>query len=306
MLSFLSLLLGIGLLYGGGEALVRGSARLARVMGLSSLVIGLTVVAFGTSAPELASSLMAVLQDAPDVALGNILGSNIANVGLILGLSALLRPLVAKARVLYRELPFMIGVGLLLLPLALNGVFGRGDGLLMLILFGLYIFVLLRKDDEISVEERAKVKTPPAVSLAMVLFGIGLLVLGAKLLVDGAVGIARGIGVSEQVIGLTLVAIGTSLPELAASLVATNHDEGDMVLGNVIGSNVFNVLLVLGVTVVIYPIPVVLSVFGRDLLVALVFSAAPLVFLLRHRRLSRPEGAVLLVGYGVYLFYLFS
>jgi len=305
MLSFLSLLLGIGLLYGGGEALVRGSARLARVMGLSSLVIGLTVVAFGTSAPELASSLVAVFQDAPDVALGNILGSNIANVGLILGLSALLRPIAAQARVLFRELPFMIGVGLLLLPLALNGRFGRGDGLLMLGLFVLYLAVLLRKDEALTTDEFGTGKTSAAVSLTMVVLGIGLLVVGAKLLVDGAVGLARGVGISEQVIGLSLVAIGTSLPELAASLVATNHDEGDMVLGNVIGSNVFNVLLVLGTTVVIYPIPVVLSAFGRDLIVALVFSAAPLVFLLRKHRLTRLNGAFLLMGYAAYMVYLF-
>lgn len=305
-MDFLLLALGAGLLYAGGVALVQGAASLARSLGLSSLVIGLTVVAFGTSAPELASSLVAAFRNADDVALGNILGSNIANVGLILGLSILLKPLVAKAQVLKRELPFMIATGLILIPLAWwNGVFGRGDGIFLLLLFAAYLWVLFRDDDEDLAEEVPEADYSRGVSAALVAAGVGLLVFGADLLVDGAVGIARTMGLSEQVIGLSLVALGTSLPELAASVVAATHDEGDMALGNIIGSNVFNVLLVLGATVTVHPIPVSMDAFGRDLLVALAFSFVPLLLLLRSRQLHRFEGAILLGGYAVYMFFLF-
>lgn len=309
MLNALSLLVGVALLYGGGETLVRGAAHLARSLGLSSLVIGLTVVAFGTSSPELASSLIAALQGSPDVALGNVLGSNIANIGLILGLSALLRPVLAQSRVVFRELPFMVLTGVLLIPLAWNGRFGRLDGILMLAIFVTYIWILFRTGEAPPGETEELLREGQqrrGVSVTLVVAGILLLTLGAKLLVTGAVGIARGMGLSEQLIGLTLVALGTSLPELATSLVAASKDEGDLVLGNVIGSNIFNVLFVLALTVIVVPIPVLLSTYGRDLVVALAFAIAPILFLLRHRRLDRWEGAVLLTGYAAYIVYLFQ
>ncbi len=310
MISLLLVLIGIGLLYAGGEALVKGAKQLALALGLSPLVVGLTVVAFGTSSPELAATLLAALRGAPDVAIGNILGSNIANIGLILALSALLRPLVAHVKVLWRELPVMIGASLLLILLAWNGRFGRVDGLLMLACFSLYLWMLLRKKEEapvaIGVGEDGK-PSSRGLQVLLIAGGIGLLVLGAELLVRGAVDLARSIGLSEQIIGLTLVAVGTSLPELAASLVAAAHDDGDIVLGNVIGSNVFNVLFVLAITTLVHPMAVDPARFQRDMVVALLFSAVvvPLLYFRQKHHLGKVEGVVLLLAYIGYVVTLF-
>jgi cation:H+ antiporter len=311
MIDFLLVAAGALCLYLGGEGLVRGATQLARTLGLSPLVIGLTVVAFGTSSPELAATLVAVFEGSPQVAVGNVLGSNIANIGLILGASALLQPLLAQASFLRREIPFMVAVSVLIIPLAVDGRYGRLDGLFLLALFALFLWVLLRKGEappiDLGVEDDGKPKNPVWVQLTMVVVGVALLVVGAKILITGAVSLARGAGLSEQVIGLSLVALGTSLPELAASLVAASHNEGDLVLGNVVGSNIFNVLLVLGTTAVIHPIPVLLSDFGRDLGVGLLFSIAvlPLLALGHPRRMSKREGAALMVGYAVYMWWIF-
>lgn len=312
MIDFLLVAVGALCLYLGGEGLVRGATQLARTLGLSPLVIGLTVVAFGTSSPELAATLVAVYDGSPQVAVGNVLGSNIANIGLILGASALLQPLLAQASFLRREIPFMVAVGVLIIPMAADGRYGRLDGLFLLALFALFLWVLLRKGEappmDLEVEDDGgKPKNPVWVQLTMVAVGVALLVVGAKVLITGAVSLARDVGLSEQVIGLSLVALGTSLPELAASLVAASHNEGDLVLGNVVGSNIFNVLLVLGTTAAIHPIPVLLSDFGRDLGVGLLFSIAvlPLLALGHPRRLSKREGAALLLGYAVYMWWIF-
>ncbi|MDY7095798.1 MAG: calcium/sodium antiporter [Acidobacteriota bacterium] len=311
MIDLLLVAVGAVCLYFGGEGLVRGATQLARTLGLSPLVIGLTVVAFGTSSPELAATLVAVFEGSPQVAVGNVLGSNIANVGLILGASALLQPLLAQASFLRREIPFMVAVSVLIIPMAADGHYGRLDGLFLLALFALFLWVLLRKGEappmDLEVEDDGKPTKPVWVQLAMVVVGVVLLVVGAKVLITGAVSLARAVGLSEQVIGLSLVALGTSLPELAASLVAASHNEGDLVLGNVVGSNIFNVLLVLGTTVAIHPIPVLLSEFGRDLGVGLLFSIAvlPLLALGHPRRLSKREGTALLLGYVVYMWWIF-
>ncbi len=308
LLNVFHLSVGVVLLYFGGEGLVRGASGLARRFGLSPLVIGLTVVAFGTSSPELAASLMAAFQGSPDVALGNVLGSNIANVGLILGFSAFLRPMSAAAGMLRREVPFMILVGVLLIPLALNGRYGRGDGFFLLALFGLFLLVLLKGSG-------AKRETPQesggkslGVQIGLVVGGVLLLVFGADQLVTGAVALARAWNLPEQVIGLTMVAVGTSLPELAASIVAVRHGEGEIVFGNVIGSNIFNVLLVLGSTTVVHPIPVDLGQFLRDLVVGAGFSSLviPLLFLRIPLHLGRFEGALMLGGYLVYIWMVFQ
>ena len=308
LLNFLQLSVGILLLYFGGEGLVRGASGLARRFGLSPLVIGLTVVAFGTSSPELAASLMAAFQGAPDVALGNVLGSNIANVGLILGFSALLQPMVAAGGMLRREVPFMILVGLLLIPLAINGWYGRLDGLLLLLLFAVFLAVLLKGGGQRSEDIPDSGGKSLGTQIGMVVGGILLLVVGADQLVDGAVALARAWQLPEQVIGLTMVAIGTSLPELAASVVAVRHGEGDIVFGNVIGSNIFNVLLVLGTTTVIHPIPVELSQFLRDLVVGAGFSSlvVPLIFLRKSLYLGRFEGSLLLAAYLTYIWVVFQ
>ncbi|MEM9292974.1 MAG: calcium/sodium antiporter [Acidobacteriota bacterium] len=312
MIAALEILGGVVLLYLGGEALVRGASRVALRFGLSPLVIGLTVVAFGTSAPELAASLAAVYEGSEGIALGNVLGSNIANIGLILGLAALMRPLTAESVVLKREIPFMIFVSVLLVPMALDGAFQRFDGGLMLFFFVGYLFVLLRKGEAPpDVDEELGDLDPSEISVnrevVLIAVGIAMLVLGSDLLVQGAVEIARYFSVSEQVIGLTLVAFGTSLPELATSVVAARKGEGDIVLGNVIGSNIFNVLLVLGTTSLLLEIPAALAAIQRDLITGLVFSVVVVIFLLvpKPLHLGRGEGSVLLAAYIGYIFWVF-
>lgn len=313
MLDLLLVALGVILLYGGGEALVSGSSALARKLGMSPLVVGLTVVAFGTSAPELAATLAAAIQGSPEVAFGNVVGSNVFNVGMILGVAALIYPLTARARFLRREMPFMIGTGALMLILVADGRVSRVEGLVLLALLAGYLWTMLRKDEESSrvaaefAREYGEVTTPVWASTVRVVVGILVLVLGAKVLVTGAVGLARDLGISERVIGLTLVAFGTSLPELASSIVAAIRREGDIVLGNVVGSNVFNVLAILGTTSIAVPIVVDVGLGAwTDLAVMLGFSVVLWPFLYSGRRLERWEGAVLLVAFAVYMGWLFA
>lgn len=312
MLDLALVAVGIVLLYGGGEALVTGATALARRLGMTPLVVGLTVVAFGTSAPELAATLAAALQGSPEVAFGNVVGSNVFNIGLILGVAALVFPLAGRARFLRREMPFMIFTGVLLLVQVADGRIGRVEGVFLLVLLVAYLAVLLRKDEESArvaaefAREYGEVAAPLWVSVLRVVVGIALLVLGAHVLVLGAVGLARDLGISERVIGLTIVACGTSLPELASSIVAAARREGDLVLGNVVGSNIFNVLAILGTTSLVAPIGLEMSAgVWVDLSVMLLFSVALWPFLVSRGRLDRAEGIVLLVGFVGYMVYLF-
>jgi cation:H+ antiporter len=311
LIDLLLVAVGVALLWIGGESLISGATALARRLGMSPLVVGLTVVAFGTSAPELAATLAAALQGSPEVAFGNVVGSNIFNVGLILGVAALVFPLAARARFLRREMPFMIATSALLLPLVANGRIGRLEAVLLLALLGGYLWVLLRKDEESArvaeefAQEYAEVEAPLWASVLRVAVGIGVLVVGAQVLVVGAVAIAREVGLSERVIGLTLVACGTSLPELASSLVAAARRQGDIVLGNVVGSNIFNVLAILGTTSLIVPIQIEVGA-GTwiDLAVMLAMSLALWPFLHTNRRLERWEGVLLIAGFVAYMGWL--
>lgn len=309
-MSVLLLLLGVALLYAGGEFLVRGARALATRLGISPLVIGLTVMAFGTSAPELAATLAAALRGVPDLGVGNVLGSNVANIGLILGLAALVRPLPGSEGFVRRELPVVLLTMLALVPLAWNGMLGRLDGLLLLAALAVYLWVLFRADPGRVEEEAGEGDGVPAgaslwPALLAVAAGVGLLVLGAEVLVRGAVTIATALGVPERVIGLSMVAFGTSLPELASSLVAVTRREGAMILGNVAGSNVFNVLAVLGATATLSPLPMSLPDVGPDLVVALAFSAVLVAMMGLQEGLGRKRGAVLLAAYLSYVVYLF-
>lgn len=310
-MSFVLILVGIALLYFGGELLVRHASHLAKLFKLSPVVIGLTVVAFGTSAPELAATLTATLRGTPEIAIGNVLGSNIANLGLILAIAGLIFPITTQARFLKRELPFMILVTVLLFLVLMNGVIGRLEGAFLFGLLLAYLIFLLRQGDEPpSVEaefaDAVGEKTAPLwQALLGVLFGLGLLVLGAQALVEGAVTLARAFGVSERVIGLTMVAVGTSLPELASSIVAALKREGGIILGNIVGSNIFNVLAILGIASLVHPIHVPFANVATDVWVVLIFSLLVLPFLWTGLRLGRREAAVLLAGYGVYVGFLF-
>ncbi len=308
-MSVILVLLGVGLLYFGGELLVKNASLLARSLGLSPLVVGLTVVAFGTSAPELAASLVAALVGNPELAFGNVVGSNIANLGLILGGAALLSPIRAQARFLRRELPFMVLVALLMVGAAWDGRVSRLEGAFFLVLMVAYLVVLMREPEssEVLAEYEAEFGSKPGFvgrRLLFVLLGTAFLALGAAALVEGASTIARALGVPERVIGLSVVAVGTSLPELAAALVAALKREGDILLGNVIGSNVFNVLGILGSVALARPLSVTPGP-TVDLELMVGFSLVAWAFLWTGLRLGRKEGVALLLFYGFYLVAIF-
>ncbi len=310
LVEVVEIVAGVGLLYLGGEFLVRGAVDLARRVGLSPLVVGLTVVAFGTSSPELAATLAASFEGSPAVAVGNVFGSNVANLGLILGAAALVFPLTADARFLRREVPLMIVVSALVWPLGRDGVYGRLEGFALLALLTLYLVVLLRGRERSEVGTRyrelgGEVHRPLWRSAAAVAGGIAGLVAGAHFLVDGAVAVARGFGVPETVIGLTLVAVGTSLPELASCLVAAARREGDIVLGNLVGSNLFNVLGILGTSALVRPLVLPFAAVRSDFAVMMAFSLAVVPLLLVGRRLSRLEGGLLVAAYAGYVIYLY-
>jgi len=257
-LTLVLFLLGLGCLIGGAELLVRGASRLAAAAGISPLVIGLTVVAYGTSAPEMAVSVQSALAAQADIALGNVVGSNIFNVLFILGVSALIIPLTVAQQFVRKEVPIMIGASLLLWLAAADGVIARWESALLFAGIVAYTVYLVRESRrerrEIQEEYAAEFGAAPAakgggvaVNIGLVLAGLALLVLGSRWLVDGAVAIARAAGLSELVIGLTIVAAGTSLPEVATSILAAVRGERDIAVGNVVGSNIFNILAVLGI-----------------------------------------------------------
>ncbi|HEX6247825.1 MAG TPA: calcium/sodium antiporter [Nocardioidaceae bacterium] len=303
---------GLVVLVGGGEMLVRGAAGLAARLGLSSLVIGLTVVAFATSAPELAVTLDAVLGGEPDLAVGNVVGSNIVNVLLILGASAIVLPLTVQAQLVRLDLPILVAVSVLLLALAADGAITTGDGsLLLLILVGYTALALAlgRRQIEPAPSETLTgqdAERPLWVQLAAVVGGVGLLVVGARLLVDGAVGIATGFGVSSLVIGLTVVAVGTSLPELATSLVAARRGERDLAVGNIVGSGIFNICVVLGGAGVFAAggLPVAPAAVALDipLMIAAAIALLPVAF--TGLAIARWEGALFLALYVAYTAYV--
>lgn len=299
---------GLAVLAGGAELLVRGASRLAAAAGISPLVIGLTVVAFGTSAPESAASFKAALAGQPDLALGNVVGSNIMNVLCILGAAALATPLAVHRQVVRRELPLMIAASALVWGLALAGGLGRLSGICLLAGAVAYTVFLLREarcDADGCKQAEDRPRGPRAVAWAGALAGIGLvlLVMGADWLVDGATGLARGLGVSELVIGLTMVAAGTSLPELAASLTAALKGERDMAVGNVVGSNIFNLLCVLGLAGVAAPagVPAAPQALHYDFPVMLGAAVACLPVCLTGMEVSRAEGALFLLSYLLYV-----
>lgn len=321
MENFLMIAAGLAGLFFGGEWLVKGSSRLARSFGISALIIGLTIVAIGTSTPELIVSVDAALRGSSDISVGNIIGSNIANIGLILGIAGLISPMVVKTSLVRREIPIMVGVTLLLLLLVGDGTISQGDGLLLLVGMVAFISLLIYAEQRASAAEQAleagveaeleaeidgniTAKQRPREALRVVL-GIALLVVGARLTVDGAVALARGIGVSELVIGITLVAVGTSLPELATSVVAAFRGEADISIGNVVGSNIANILLILGVTSVISPVSVAPQIIRLDIWVALGFALVLFPFAL-NQKLTRWEAGVLLAVYIGYILVTFS
>ena len=318
LMIFAYLIGGLILLVLGAEALVRGAAQLAARFGISPLIIGLTVVAFGTSAPETAVSVQAALNGSGDIAVGNVIGSNIANILLILGLSALVAPLLVSRQLVRLDVPIMIGAGILTFALAWDGDLSRLDGgvlVAFLLLYTTFLVIASRREkkrerpDEFAIEYGPADQPKPLgwlIQLSMVLLGLILLVAGSNLLIDGAVALARALGLSELVIGLTVIAVGTSMPELATSLLAVYRGERDIAVGNVVGSCIFNLLLVLGAGALVsadglsispnalaFDLPVMLAVFGACL---------PIFF--SGYRINRWEGAMFFGYYLAYTLYL--
>ena len=308
LLSLFLFLAGLLLLYYGAEYLVSGSSRLALSYGVRPLIVGMTVVAFATSMPELMVSLLAAVRGSSDLAAGNIIGSNIANVGLILGSAALLTPLRVSSSTLRREIPIMIGASVLLYLFCLDGRLGFVDGLILFLLLCAFLFYCLRTGRDSTGEARPAVpasRQERGRDLLLVLGGIVGLGAGAQLMVHAAVAIARAFGVSELVIGMSIVALGTSLPELAASLMSAWKGEMDLSIGNVIGSNIFNILFVLGICPMIRPLQIEPAILHRDLPIMLAFSIVLLPLLWRDRTLGRIRGAGLLVAYFAFIGVLF-
>ncbi|MFD1342537.1 calcium/sodium antiporter [Litorisediminicola beolgyonensis] len=293
---------GLPALLFGGEWLVSGAVTVAQRLRVSPLVIGLTLVGFGTSMPELITSLRAASLGSPGIALGNVVGSNIANILLILGLAAAIRPVAVDRSALRRDGGWVLAAALAVAALSLLPMIGRGAGLALVLALGLFLWTALRSGSVEAAPDEAQGTLPGA----LMRFGLGLaLVLsGAVMLVEGAIGIARAAGVSETVIGLTLVAVGTSLPELVTSVVAARRGHGAVALGNVLGSNVFNVLGILGVTALALPLPVDEQIARLDVWVMLAATLVLLVFCHSGARLSRREGWALLLGYVAYLGWL--
>lgn len=300
-------LFGLLVLVVGAESLIRGAVRVARALGVSPLMIGFTLVGFGTSAPELVISVSAALKGAPDIALGNVVGSNIANIGLILALAAILRPLAAQMRLLRVEIPMVIGVSVLLWLLAWDNTLTRLDGAVLLggfLAVALYTYRSARREAPQVKEEVGKEAAsymPVWLATVLVVIGLAGLIWGADLMVEAAVKIARLLGVSDWVIGLTVVAVGTSLPELAATAAAAIRGDSDIALGNILGSNLFNVLLILGTTVVVHPIRVDDAILTREIPVMVGFAVLLVPIVGYKLRVHRWEGAILLAAYVVFL-----
>jgi cation:H+ antiporter len=309
-MSIIWIAVGIGLLYIGGEGLVRGAVALGRRFGVSPIIIGLTIVSFGTSSPELAATLAGVFQGAPAVSFGNVVGSNIANLGLVLGVTALIWPINVAAQFIRREMPILLGVSAAMFLLVRDGGIGRVEAAVLIIALAAYVRSLFKFKEEPAIEaefEEALGHSEKSAlwSFGAVILGILLLVVGANYLIKGAVEMARSIGVSERVIGLTMVAFGTSLPELASCMVAAVRREGDLVLGNLIGSNIFNVLFILGATASIRPFAVDKVAVQPDLIVMMAITILAWLLLRTGTRLARLEGAVLATSYVAYVIYLF-
>ncbi len=317
VMTGITFLAGLGLLILGAEWLVRGASRLAAKVGISPLVIGLTVVAFGTSSPEMAVSVQSSLAGQADIAVGNVVGSNIFNVLFILGVSAIITPLIVQQQLIRLDVPIMIGVSLVTYFMSVDGVIGRFEGFLLfvgIIAYTIFLIIQSRKEskaveDEYAQEFAAKQETgwkPWVINIGLVVLGLVLLVQGSNWLVDSAISIARWLGLSELIIGLTIVAAGTSMPEVATSITAAIKGERDIAVGNVVGSNIFNILAVLGLSGVVAPsgLPVSAAAEAFDIPVMLAVAIITLPIFFTGKVIARWEGWLFLFFYVAYTVYL--
>lgn len=294
------------LLFAGAEGLVRGSASLALRAGLSRLMVGLTIVAFGTSSPELVVSVKTALSNQGDISVGNVIGSNSFNIGVILGLTAMVCPIPVNRQIVKIDAPIALGVSLLLPLLLLNHILGRVEGFLLLAGIIAYIWLSVFLGRREGVTDQSVVSVPSVsrhwiIDVAFVVVGLAVLVLGSRILVEHSVLLAKALGVSEVLIGLTIIAAGTSMPELATSMVAALRREPDIAIGNIVGSNIFNILAILGAASMLSPLHAS-GISALDYGAMIVFTVLLIPLLYTGRILHRLEGALLLVLYGGYLF----
>lgn len=320
-LNFILCLLGFGMLYYGAEWLVKGSSSLARSLGVTPVVIGLTVVAFGTSAPELVVSVISSINNKSMIAVGNVVGSNICNIALVLGLSAVFQPITSHPSVVKRDIPLMLGISFYLLLISLNSKIGRFEGGTLftgIILYTLFNYYTARKESKRGLDDKSILSelgigdvehiTSRQKEILLIVIGIFGVVIGAHIVVGSAVKIMKVLGVGEKFIGLTIVAFGTSLPELATSVVAAVKKEMDISIGNLVGSNVFNILSVLGAAALVRPIPIPGGFFQSglviDYLVMMFISFLPWLMMRKTFTVTRRDGLILLFCYAGYLTYL--
>lgn len=317
MVELLMIAVGFFGLFYGADWLVKGAARLAHHFGIPPIVIGLTIVSFGTSMPEQIVSLTAVFRDADGVSVGNVVGSNIANIALILGVTAVITPILINARLIRREIPLMVGISVLMFAFAWGGTISRLEGIILFAGILLFTYFSYRSqagstDTELAESAEAFDEVEDLLTLKVdtrreaLRFGAGLVVLliGAQLMVEGAVSIAQSVGISDVVIGLTLVALGTSLPELATSVMAAFRKEDDISVGNIVGSNIFNVLSIIGLTAIIQPlsVPDVVTSYDMPIMIAVSLLMIPLAL---QQPMRKFHGLLLLALYLAYTVYLF-
>lgn len=303
-MDYLLLFGGLAVLIVGGELLVRGAVGIASKFKLSPLVIGMTIVSFGTSAPELIVSLKAAMDGFPEIAIGNVVGSNIANIALVLGLTAIILPVPVAVATLKRDWPSMMFVSLLFFFFILDGTLSTWEGIVFVLLLLTYIIYQLKSSKKNDLEEETEVlKQPILLSILFLAIGIVGLAFGADWLVQGAVSIAKSFGVSEHVISVTIVAFGTSVPELVTSVMAAIKKQMDISVGNLIGSNIFNLLAVLGITAVVKDIPISETVISNDIFWVLGTSLLLLPLMLNYN-ISRWKGGILFASYLLYVFFL--
>lgn len=305
LVNYLLASLGLILLIGSGKYLVKGSVGLASYFGLSTLVIGVTVVAFGTSAPELLVSVQAAIKDHPEISLGNVIGSNISNIAIVLALTAIILPIPVKRNSLFRDWPVMMAVSLIFYLFIQDNFLSRLEGIgfnIMLVAFVYFTLKSSKKNTDKTIKGLEKMNIWLAIGFILI-SSVGLVV-GAGLLVENAVTIANSLHVSERAISITVIAVGTSLPELTTSVMAAIQKETDISVGNIIGSNIFNILSVLGITAIIKPIPVN-PIINIDVIWMLIISVLLFVLLmpLKRSRLSRFGGIILM---GVYVYYIYT
>ena len=307
MIDILFFLAGLLILYFGADWLVKGASRLAITLNVQPVIVGLTVVAFGTSLPEFVVSFIGAMRELPDIALGNIVGSNIVNIGFIIGLSAIIFPLSVYMKLLKFEVPFMIFAAFLLFIFSINGTVSRMDSILFAVIFSGYIAYTIRaakkETPDVAGEYREFLRVRDSIKkdIVLIIAGLAVLIAGAEILLISAVSIARAMGISELIIGMTIVAVGTSLPELATSAVAAFKREADISIGNIVCSNIFNILFILGVTGIIRPVSVHPEAWRLHMPVMIFFSLLLFIFMKTGNVISRAEGAVMVLLYIGYL-----